>query len=76
MDNDQLAIVPEAAQPGDIVCILRGTVTPCLLRRDCDGCWSLVSGDCYIFGIDWETVSESDAYVESNRDRVEKFTLR
>jgi hypothetical protein len=76
MDNDQLAIVPGAAQPGDVVCILFGTVTPCLLRRDRDDCWILVSGDCHIFGIDWETVRESNAYIESNRDRLEKFTLR
>ena len=75
MDDDELAIVPEAAQPGDIVCIISGTLKPCLLREDRDGCWTLISGDCHVFGNHWEKFGEVDAYIESQYG-VENFTLR
>ena len=76
MQNGGLAIVPGAAQDGDVVCILAGASAPCLLRQCRDSrCWILVSGDCHIFGGEYDGRAESDAYVESHRSEAERFVL-
>lgn len=41
---------PEAAQAGDVVCILFGGRIPYLLRRSIDNSYLLV-GECYISGL-------------------------
>ena len=76
LDNDDLVIVPHATKPGDVLCMFSGAVAPCLLRPDQDGCWALISGDCYMFGVDIDTMSEMDEYIHLNQSLVEDFTLR
>ncbi|KAH6878522.1 heterokaryon incompatibility protein-domain-containing protein [Alternaria rosae] len=76
MQNGELAIVPGAAQDGDVVCIVAGATAPCVLRQSRGGCWMLVSGDCHIFGDEDSNIAASDAYVDSHRSQVERFVLR
>jgi len=76
LQDGGLAIVPGAAMSGDTVCILADAISPCLLRSDQNGCWTLVSGDCYLFDLDFTLQPELDQYVELNKDRLEEFILR
>ncbi|KAI1271321.1 heterokaryon incompatibility protein-domain-containing protein [Xylaria sp. FL0933] len=43
----KLGVCPEAAQKGDLVCILRGTLEPCILRGTRSD-WLFVSGQCVL----------------------------
>lgn len=81
MGNGELAILPASIRVDAVVCILSNTDSPCALRPDGNGNWTLVSGDCYVFG----DVSELsllhgglvlDDYIASNQDKVEKFSIR
>jgi len=76
MQDGGLAIVPTGAQCGDEVCIISGAVAPCLLRLNPDGCWVLVSGDCFVFALGSTDISSLMEYVGFNQDTVETFTLR
>jgi hypothetical protein len=81
MDNGELVIVPGAAQPGDVICILAGSISACALRPFPDGSWALISGDCFIFPDKIRQLIEDyfflgDEYVACNEDRVEEFRLR
>jgi len=76
LSNGELATVPEDAQSGDAVCIIKGAVAPCLLRKDRNGRWKLISGDCFLFATGLQHVSGLGAYVKANQDRVEEFVLR
>ena len=76
MQDGGRAIVPGAAQDGDVVCILEGAIAPCLLRQRRDECWLLVSGDCHIFGDDPHTITASYAYIDSHQSQAETFVLK
>ena len=76
MQDGGLAIVPGAAQDSDVVCIIAGAISPCLLRPYRDGCWKLVSGDCHIFGGEYDSIAASDAYVDLHQSQAEEFVLR
>jgi hypothetical protein len=80
--NGELAILPASVQINDTVCILSNTDSPCALRRrDGQGHWTLVSGDCYIFG-DASMLSLRnggnvlDDAIAGMQDIVEKFVIR
>ncbi|KAI0426077.1 hypothetical protein F5Y09DRAFT_346025 [Xylaria sp. FL1042] len=45
--NGKLGLCPEAAQKGDLVCIVKGAMEPCILRKT-NSDWILVSGDCLL----------------------------
>jgi len=76
MQNGKLVIVPNAAECGDIVCISENIEAPLLLRSRQDGCWSLVSGDCYIFDHGIQSQEELSMYVKSHKKQEEKLTIR
>jgi hypothetical protein len=81
MDNREIVIVPESAQHGDVICILSGTDSPCALRDDQQGQWTIVSGDCYIFTESfWHLYEASsfvcDEYIEQNQARLQEFRIR
>ena len=81
MDNGELILVPGAVQCMDVVCILSGADSPCVLRLVREGNWALVSGDCYIlteeFGLrDSEGVFGCDEHVLRNQSRLEEFVLQ
>lgn len=76
LEDGCLAIVPGAARHGDIVCMLAEAIAPCLLRPDQNGCWILVSGDCFLYDLDFEDQEPIDEYVDLNEDRLEEFILR
>ena len=42
-----IGIAPEATLTSDVLCILKGSFAPCLLRQRPNGGWWLISGDCY-----------------------------
>ncbi|KAH3938898.1 hypothetical protein HBH53_243200 [Parastagonospora nodorum] len=48
-DTYELAIVPAAACIGDTICLFLHGQSPCLLRQQDKNCWTMISGDCYIF---------------------------
>jgi hypothetical protein len=50
-EDNKLGLAPFEAAVGDVVCMIRGAVEPCILRERPQGDWSLVSGECYILGI-------------------------
>lgn len=78
MDNGELIIVPAAIQCGDVICILQGSVSPCALRVDQDGKWTVVSGDCHIFErelLDGNLCLMSEEYIARNKEHVETFRL-
>ena len=80
MDNHELVIVPAAVQCGDVVCIFSGASSPCALRPDGDGHWTLVSGDCSIFTERFRPYSDPysfmcDEYIKSNDNRIEEFIV-
>ena len=51
LTNDgRLAIVSRSADIGDQIVILQGADSPCLLRSRAEDSWTLISGDCAVFG--------------------------
>jgi hypothetical protein len=81
MDNDELAIAPEAARAGDVICIFQGGQSPCILRSHQERYWKLISGDCYIFdsdyllSIDRELAFPYAEVCEENKEDMEVFTI-
>ncbi|KAI1329129.1 HET-domain-containing protein [Xylariaceae sp. FL0255] len=43
-----LAIAPVEVEIGDIVCLIKGTLMPCILREISVGYWKIISGRCTI----------------------------
>ena len=76
MQNGELVVVPNGAECGDVVCIPEEGVAPFLLRPRKDECWSLVSGDCYIFNDRLHGEYELTIYFKTTRKQRETFTLR
>jgi hypothetical protein len=79
--NGKLVIVPGAVQCGDVICIFSGTISACALRPEMDGSWSLISGDCHIFGMDfrdqdWPSIPFGDEYVRHHDSVAEEFRIR
>jgi hypothetical protein len=81
LGNGELAVVPRAAQCGDVICILSGTVSTCALRSSPDNSWSLVGGDCDLFTQRFERPDTgewfvSDDFILENQDKVQEFSIR
>ncbi|EUC41293.1 hypothetical protein COCMIDRAFT_40509 [Bipolaris oryzae ATCC 44560] len=80
MDNKELIIVPACAERENVVCILSGTDAPCLLRPDQFENWTLLTGDCHIFGDSFRVPSTvfflCDEFIESHDNRVRDFRIR
>jgi hypothetical protein len=91
MDNKQLVIAPAAADEGDVVCLLQGGQSACILRPYQQRYWKLISGDCRVFGNE-DFMSPEDfhsdidefsgppifpysTYCEKNKERMEIFTI-
>jgi hypothetical protein len=81
IDDDGLAIAPEAAHAGDVICIIQGSQSPCILRSYQERYWKLISGDCHIFNGHYlfsngENVSfPSTEFCEKNKEDMEVFTI-
>lgn len=80
MDNKEGVIVSACAEREDVVCILSGTYAPCLLRPDRFENWTLLSGDCYIFGDSIRVPSSvrflSDEFIQSHAHLGRDFRIR
>jgi hypothetical protein len=81
MDNGELVIIPEAVRCGDMIIILSGAISGCVVRPFPDGSWVLVSGDCHMFTDEFRPFEDSqillcEEYVAYNQDRAEEFRLR
>jgi hypothetical protein len=80
-DSDGLAIAPEAARAGDVICIFQGGQSPCILRSHQENYWKLISGDCYIFDSDYLLSIDRDLafpyaeLCEKNKEDMEVFTI-
>jgi hypothetical protein len=81
LDNGDLTIAPANAELGDVVCILSGAVSPCLLRQHADGTWGLISGDCWLMVRDYQPIGCTaaflcDEYVDDHPEDVVTFKIR
>jgi hypothetical protein len=81
LDNNELAIAPRDVQDGDLVCILPGSISACVLRPAETEHWSLVSGDCFIFTQNYRKPGyqdefECDEYITDNQEKAELFRIR
>jgi hypothetical protein len=81
LENSELAIVPGSVQDGDVVSILQGTISACILRPIGKEYWILVSGDCFVFTDDFRpltdpTLFDSDKYIAFNDEKAEVFNIR
>jgi hypothetical protein len=47
-----IAIAPCSAMEGDILVVIEGAPSPCLVRPSLRGTWHVVSGDCYAVSLD------------------------
>jgi hypothetical protein len=84
MDDNRLAIAPDAACAGDVVCLLPCGQSLCVLRPHQDLYWKLISGDCHVFGSD-KFLDEGNSfevpifpyamYCKENEHRMEVFTI-
>ena len=73
--------MPEAVKCGDVIVVVSGAISVCVVRPFLDGSWTLISGDCYIFADDSMFAEVTghfmcNEYVACNQDRVEEFRLR
>jgi hypothetical protein len=76
--NGAIGLAPKEACEGDIICVLRGTMSPTILRQRHENCWFLVSGDCNIYGEFGSIEDEDDisVYIYPRRDKEEEFLIR
>jgi hypothetical protein len=78
MENGELIIVPGAVQCMDVVCVLSGAHSPCVLRPDREGNWALVSDDCHMLTKEFTDTEGSfvyDEHVMRNQSKLEQFVL-
>jgi len=77
MDNENIAIVPDAAQNGDIVCVFNGLSSVCVLRPLSRGDWRLISGDCAVFDVHAQTYYEyyAEEIFRRNDCALENFII-
>jgi hypothetical protein len=47
-EEGEIGIAPHNAREGDVVCVVKGALAPCILRQIPQDQWSLVSGDTYM----------------------------
>jgi hypothetical protein len=79
-DNGHLGIGPEATVTKDVVCILRGADSACILRQKEGRLWSLVSGDCHLLDERYELDDDLDGfsceiYLKDGSAELEEFDI-
>ncbi|KAI1075664.1 hypothetical protein F5B20DRAFT_375773 [Whalleya microplaca] len=47
----KLGLASREAQKGDLVCLIRGALKPCILREKGNSQWSIICGNCFLLGI-------------------------
>lgn len=50
-----IAIAPRSAMEDDVLVVIEGAPSPCLIRPSFNGTWSLISGDCHALSLDPST---------------------
>ena len=68
-EGKRLAMVPRAAQKGDIICAFLGAKTPFVLRPDGSGNYRLV-GECYVRGLMCGESADLPGFMEKQEDIV------
>ncbi|KAF2125227.1 HET-domain-containing protein [Dothidotthia symphoricarpi CBS 119687] len=79
LDNNQICIAPDAACTGDTVCFLRDANSPCILRQGLNGDWTLVSGNCDVYGVDFKNDGAGfteEVYLDEHGVALETFVIR
>jgi hypothetical protein len=76
-DDGTIGLAPNETCEGDIICILRGSMSPSILRQRLENGWTLVSGDCYVLGELQPTDDEDylSDYVDAHGDKEEEFLI-
>lgn len=73
-----IGLAPAEACKDDMLCILRGSHSPSILRNRLENGWTLVSGDCFVLG-ELENISAYDDffsdYVDMRRDKEQEFLI-
>ena len=76
--NGTIGVSPDYSREGDVVCVFRGSLSPCLLRRRTDGDWAMISGDTYLSGEIREILGETkplDEFIDKRQDEEESFCI-
>jgi hypothetical protein len=76
-EDGTIGLAPEETCEDDILCILRGSISPLILRQRREIGWTLVSGDCYVTGDLWRLDDEDffSSYVVQYGGTEEEFLI-
>jgi hypothetical protein len=79
LTNDgTIGLAPTETCEGDMLCLLRGSHLPAILRQRRENGWNLVSGDCFVPG-ELESLIDNDdflsSYVDAHRDAEQEFLI-
>lgn len=77
-NDDIIGLAPAETCEGDMLCILRGSRSPSILRQRRENGWNLVSGDCYVPGEFSNCTSNDDFlsdYVDAHGDKEQEFLV-
>jgi hypothetical protein len=79
LTNDgTIGLAPTEACEDDMLCILRGSRSPSILRQRRENGWNLVSGDCFVPGELQNWTDDDDlfsTYVNAHRDKEQEFLI-
>ncbi|KAI3317547.1 HET-domain-containing protein [Xylariaceae sp. AK1471] len=66
--DGRLGMSPKEAQQGDIVCLIKGAMEPCILRERDYSQWSIISGDSFLLDM-------QKAYLRSGFGRFSEYVI-
>jgi hypothetical protein len=77
-DDGTIGLAPTETCEGDMLCILRGSRSPSILRQRRENGWNLVSGDCSVAG-ELSNYTDNDdffsTYVDAHGDKEQEFLI-
>lgn len=78
-DSGHLGIASSPVEVDDIVCIIKGADSPCILRLTSSTSWALVCGDCHVLDGDYKSRYmerfSCRAYPEEYCDELEEVSI-
>jgi hypothetical protein len=74
-EDGTVGLAPTETYKGDMLCILRGSSSPSILRQQLENGWTLVSGDCYVPGEFFNYGDSISDYVDAHEDKEQEFLI-
>jgi hypothetical protein len=77
-EDGNIGLAPIETCEGDMLCIVRGSLSPLILRQRLENGWNLVSGDCFVPGELENIHSDVDFfsnYVDAHGDKEQDFLI-